>query len=92
VLRNVIRLVRPLVGWLVPLDEHVWMHRQIAYSILFWTIVHTTAHCEQAVFARPKPRTTAGEQERAQADLLNLRMHSAATGPLAPPETVQTST
>ncbi|GAA5971401.1 hypothetical protein JCM8115_000202 [Rhodotorula mucilaginosa] len=43
-LRNVIRLVRPLVGWLVPLDEHVWMHRQIAYSILFWTIVHTTAH------------------------------------------------
>ncbi|GAA5874052.1 hypothetical protein JCM3774_001594 [Rhodotorula dairenensis] len=44
VLRNVIRLVRPVVGWLIPLDEHIWMHRQFAYSLLFWTVVHTTAH------------------------------------------------
>ncbi|GAA6014238.1 hypothetical protein JCM8202_005203 [Rhodotorula sphaerocarpa] len=44
VLRNAIRLVRPLLGPLIPLDEHVWMHRQFADSLLFWTIVHTTAH------------------------------------------------
>ncbi|GAA5988021.1 hypothetical protein JCM10908_002031 [Rhodotorula pacifica] len=43
-LRNMIRLVRPVLGWLIPLDEHIWMHRQFAYSLLFWTIVHTTAH------------------------------------------------
>ncbi|GAA6060750.1 hypothetical protein JCM10212_003794 [Sporobolomyces blumeae] len=43
-LRNLIRLVRPLVGWIIPLDENLWFHRQFAYSILFWTIVHTTAH------------------------------------------------
>lgn len=91
-LRNVIRLVRPVIGWLIPLDEHVWMHRQIAYSLLFWTIVHTTAHCKQAVLACPKPRTTAGEQERVQADLLNFRIYSVATAPLTPPGTFQTLT
>ncbi|GAA5824896.1 hypothetical protein JCM3770_005093 [Rhodotorula araucariae] len=44
VLRNCIRLVRPVIGWAIPLDENLWMHRQFAYSLLFWTIVHTTAH------------------------------------------------
>ncbi|GAA5960114.1 hypothetical protein JCM3765_002476 [Sporobolomyces pararoseus] len=43
-LRNLIRFVRPVVGRIVPIDENIWFHRQIAYSILFWTIVHTTAH------------------------------------------------
>ncbi|GAA5872819.1 hypothetical protein JCM16303_006843 [Sporobolomyces ruberrimus] len=43
-LRNLIRFVRPVVGRAVPLDENVWFHRQIAYSILFWTIVHVTSH------------------------------------------------
>ncbi|GAA5988272.1 hypothetical protein JCM5350_002838 [Sporobolomyces pararoseus] len=43
-LRNLIRFVRPVVGRIVPVDENIWFHRQIAYSILFWTIVHTTAH------------------------------------------------
>ncbi|TNY18171.1 NADPH oxidase [Rhodotorula diobovata] len=44
VLRNCIRIARPLIGWAVPLDENLWCHRQFAYSLLFWTIVHTTAH------------------------------------------------
>ncbi|GAA5908982.1 hypothetical protein JCM5296_002101 [Sporobolomyces johnsonii] len=44
VLRNVLRVLRPGLTWLVPLDENIWFHRQFAYSILFWAIVHTTAH------------------------------------------------
>ncbi|GAA6040015.1 hypothetical protein JCM8097_004739 [Rhodosporidiobolus ruineniae] len=44
VLRNIIRVLRPGLCWLIPLDENLWMHRQFAYSILFWSIVHTTAH------------------------------------------------
>ncbi|GAA5875211.1 hypothetical protein JCM1840_007281 [Sporobolomyces johnsonii] len=44
VLRNVLRVLRPGLTWLIPLDENIWFHRQFAYSILFWTIVHTTAH------------------------------------------------
>ncbi|ORY89731.1 ferric reductase NAD binding domain-domain-containing protein [Leucosporidium creatinivorum] len=44
VLRNIIRAFRPVVAPLVPLDENIWFHRQIAYSTLIWTIVHTTAH------------------------------------------------
>ncbi|BGP25328.1 hypothetical protein JCM10295v2_004251 [Rhodotorula toruloides] len=44
VLRNAIRFVRPVLGRLIPLDENLWMHRQFAYSLLFWTIVHTTGH------------------------------------------------
>ncbi|GAA5843443.1 hypothetical protein JCM5353_006964 [Sporobolomyces roseus] len=43
-LRNLIRFVRPWLGLLIPLDENVWFHRQFAYSILFWTVVHTTSH------------------------------------------------
>lgn len=44
VLRNLICFLRPHVTWLLPLDENIWFHRQIAYSTLFFTIVHTTAH------------------------------------------------
>ncbi|GAA6019835.1 hypothetical protein JCM10207_003715 [Rhodosporidiobolus poonsookiae] len=44
VLRNIIRMLRPGLSWLIPLDENLWFHRQFAYSILFWSIVHTTAH------------------------------------------------
>lgn len=29
--------------WL-PLDESQWFHRQVAYSMLLWTIVHVSAH------------------------------------------------
>ncbi|KAI4165988.1 MAG: hypothetical protein LQ342_000419 [Letrouitia transgressa] len=41
--KNVLRWVRPKVRWL-PLDESQWFHRQVAYSLLFWSIVHTSAH------------------------------------------------
>lgn len=41
--RNVLRIVRPKIRWL-PLDESQWFHRQVAYSMLLWTIVHVSAH------------------------------------------------
>ena len=43
VLRNLLRVLRPKIRWL-PLDESQWFHRQVAYSLLFWTIVHTASH------------------------------------------------
>ncbi|KAI5898481.1 uncharacterized protein SCHCODRAFT_02663372 [Schizophyllum commune H4-8] len=43
-LRNIIRVVRPKLTWLFPADENIWFHRQVAYSMAFWTMVHTTAH------------------------------------------------
>jgi len=44
VLRNIIRVVRPKLTWLFPADENIWFHRQVAYSMAFWAMVHTTAH------------------------------------------------
>ncbi|KAK2751774.1 hypothetical protein FQN55_009216 [Onygenales sp. PD_40] len=41
--RTLLRWVRPKFRWL-PLDESQWFHRQVAYSLLFFTIVHTTSH------------------------------------------------
>lgn len=41
--RNVIRVLRPRIRWL-PLDESQWLHRQTAYSMLFFTILHVLAH------------------------------------------------
>lgn len=43
-LRNIIRVVRPKFTWLFPADENIWFHRQVAYSMAFWSMVHTTAH------------------------------------------------
>ena len=43
-LLNVIRVVRPRLTWLFPADENIWFHRQVAYSLAFWTVVHATAH------------------------------------------------
>ncbi|KZV77452.1 NADPH oxidase [Peniophora sp. CONT] len=43
-LRNVIRFIRPKVAALFPADENIWFHRQVAYSMAFWAMVHTTAH------------------------------------------------
>ncbi|KAJ7596973.1 NADPH oxidase isoform 1 [Mycena floridula] len=42
--RNIIRVVRPKLTWLFPADENIWFHRQVAYSMAFWSMVHTTAH------------------------------------------------
>lgn len=43
-LRNVIRIIRPKLKWLLPVDENIWFHRQVAYSTAFWAVVHATAH------------------------------------------------
>ncbi|RPA85489.1 hypothetical protein BJ508DRAFT_177071 [Ascobolus immersus RN42] len=41
--RNILRVVRPKLRWL-PLDESQWFHRQVAYAMLLFTIIHTTSH------------------------------------------------
>lgn len=41
--RNILRVVRPKLRWL-PLDESQWFHRQTAYAMLLFTIIHTTSH------------------------------------------------
>lgn len=41
--RNLMRFIRPKFKFL-PLDETIWFHRQCAYAMLVFTIVHVTAH------------------------------------------------
>ncbi|KAI6250911.1 Superoxide-generating NADPH oxidase heavy chain subunit A [Erysiphe necator] len=41
--RNILRYIRPKLK-LIPLDESQWFHRQVAYSMLFWTPFHVIAH------------------------------------------------
>ncbi|EOD52254.1 putative NADPH oxidase protein [Neofusicoccum parvum] len=41
--RTLLRLIRPKIRWL-PLDESIWFHRQVAYTMLFYTAVHTAGH------------------------------------------------
>jgi hypothetical protein len=43
VLRNVLCYIRPKLRSL-PLDQNIFFHKQVAYSIVFWAMVHTTAH------------------------------------------------
>lgn len=43
-LRDLVTLLRPKLVRLFPADENIWFHRQVAYSMAFWTVVHTTAH------------------------------------------------
>jgi NADPH oxidase 1 len=43
-LRNTITFIRRYVQWLLPADENIWFHKQVAYSMAFWAAVHTTAH------------------------------------------------
>jgi hypothetical protein len=43
VCRNLIRWLRPKIRFL-PLDENLWFHRQTAYMLLLFSIIHTTAH------------------------------------------------
>lgn len=38
-LRNMIRMIRPKLAWLMPADENIWFHRQVAYSMAFWAMV-----------------------------------------------------
>ncbi|KAA1100223.1 hypothetical protein PGT21_031946 [Puccinia graminis f. sp. tritici] len=44
VCRNLMHLLRPRIGWLVSVDSNIWFHRQVAYTTLFFTAIHTTAH------------------------------------------------
>ncbi|CRG90868.1 NADPH oxidase 1 [Talaromyces islandicus] len=41
--RTFLRYVRPKIRWF-PLDESQWFHRQVAYSLLIFSIIHTSAH------------------------------------------------
>ncbi|KAJ8605407.1 hypothetical protein MRB53_041448 [Persea americana] len=41
--RLLLRWIRPKLR-ILPLDESQWFHRQVAYSLLLWTIVHVGAH------------------------------------------------
>ncbi|KAI9771143.1 MAG: hypothetical protein M1840_002494 [Geoglossum simile] len=41
--RTILRYIRPKVKFL-PLDESQWFHRQVAYSLLFYTTLHVLAH------------------------------------------------
>ncbi|KAL8870537.1 MAG: hypothetical protein Q9174_003446 [Haloplaca sp. 1 TL-2023] len=41
--KNILRWIRPKVK-VLPLDESQWFHRQVAYSLLFYTIIHVSAH------------------------------------------------
>ena len=41
--RNILRIIRPKLKFL-PLDESQWFHRQVAYSMLLYTIAHVCAH------------------------------------------------
>ena len=43
VCRTIMRWIRPKIRF-IPFDENVWFHRQVAYAMVFFTILHTTAH------------------------------------------------
>lgn len=41
--RNLMKFLRPKLRWL-PLDETIWFHRQVAYAMLIFTILHVVGH------------------------------------------------
>jgi len=43
VCRTIMRFIRPKIRF-IPFDENIWMHRQLAYSMLFFTVIHTASH------------------------------------------------
>lgn len=43
VCRTIMRFLRPKIRF-IPLDENIWFHRQLAYAMLFFSILHTAAH------------------------------------------------
>lgn len=43
VCRTLVRWVRPKIRWL-PLDENIWFHRQVAYAMLLFTVIHVSSH------------------------------------------------
>jgi NADPH oxidase len=49
--RNLLRMIRPKIRFL-PLDESMWFHRQVAYAMLFFTVIHVGAHYVKYVSPR----------------------------------------
>ncbi|CAK7268411.1 hypothetical protein SEPCBS119000_003050 [Sporothrix epigloea] len=43
VCRTLVRIVRPKLRFL-PLDENIWLHRQLAYAMLLFAVLHTAGH------------------------------------------------
>ncbi|KAI0467176.1 cytochrome b-245 heavy chain subunit beta [Xylaria cf. heliscus] len=43
VCRTIVRWIRPKIKFL-PLDENIWFHRQVAYAMLLFTLLHVAAH------------------------------------------------
>ncbi|KAI1405387.1 putative FAD binding protein [Hypoxylon fuscum] len=43
VCRTLVRWIRPKIRWL-PLDENLWFHRQVAYAMLMFTVIHVAGH------------------------------------------------
>ncbi|KAI0474078.1 putative FAD binding protein [Xylariaceae sp. FL0804] len=43
VCRTLVRWIRPKIRFL-PLDENIWFHRQVAYAMVLFTILHVSAH------------------------------------------------
>ncbi|RYP06592.1 hypothetical protein DL765_009428 [Monosporascus sp. GIB2] len=43
VCRTIMRTIRPKIRFL-PLDENIWFHRQVAYAMLLFTIIHVASH------------------------------------------------
>ncbi|KAI8961926.1 putative FAD binding protein [Daldinia sp. FL1419] len=43
VCRTIVRWIRPKIRFL-PLDENIWFHRQVAYAMLLFTVIHVSAH------------------------------------------------
>lgn len=41
--RSLLRFLRPKIKF-IPLDESQWFHRQVGYSLLWWTFLHVAAH------------------------------------------------
>ncbi|CAB4384687.1 unnamed protein product [Rhizophagus irregularis] len=45
VCRNLISYLRlTFLNKLILFDENIWFHRQVAYSMLLWTLIHTFSH------------------------------------------------
>lgn len=43
VCRTIMRWIRPKVRF-IPFDENIWFHRQVAYAMLLFSIIHTAGH------------------------------------------------
>lgn len=41
--RECLKFLRPRMLW-IPLHDSQWLHRQVAYSLLFYTVIHAGSH------------------------------------------------